>query len=99
MAGATGTLVLGSAGALVPTAQYAWLTAEHSGFFSYLSLVLSDGGALARSWQELAWSMVDATPLLGGIMTVGLILLLGLCVRSFARSLSTLSAHRELQTV
>ena len=95
-AAGTGALSAFSLAAFIPAASYAWTTAERSGFFSYVSLVASDGGILMHSWQDLAWSMISAAPFVGGALCLGLVFVLGLCARSFARALSAVSAYRQL---
>lgn len=43
-----------------------------SGFFRFLSLIASDGAALAPYWQEYAYSLLEALPTVSFIMLIAL---------------------------
>ena len=69
-----------SATGLVATGFYLANLLASSGFYNYLSLLWSDGGAPASYWQELLLSLVESLPLLGltAFLAVVLILMLSL---------------------
>jgi hypothetical protein len=68
-----GILGLGTLLAFVPTIEYTSARAVESGFPQYLSLLASDWKNLAGSWSSFFLSLVESAPLLGGIMSLMLI--------------------------
>ncbi len=51
--------------AFIPAFQYAAAGASESGFWDYLSLIVSDGAHLSNSWHALALSLAESAPIAG----------------------------------
>lgn len=47
---------------LVPFAQYAGAEFYTSGFYEYASLIVSDRSAIAGSWREFIFSLIESLP-------------------------------------
>ena len=60
-----GSAALLSGALLVPAFQYAAQEWYESGFYQYLSLLFSDGGAALASWQEFSQSLAESLPVSG----------------------------------
>ena len=50
-----------------------WKSFSQSGFYDYLSLVMSDGATLTTYWKEFALSLVESLPLIGLITLFAII--------------------------
>jgi hypothetical protein len=74
--------------ACVPVIQSFITSASQSGFTSYVSLLISDGAYVLGSWKELAFSIIDSTPIVEVALMLGLILVLGNALRRGSRYLS-----------
>jgi len=76
-----------SATGLMTTCFYSANLLASSGFYNYLSLLWSDGGAVALYWRELLLSLIESLPLLG--LTAFLVVVLVLII-SLAKTLANL---------
>ena len=66
------------------------------GFFTYASLLVSDTGSVAHSWNTFLVSIADSAPLMGIIAVVTVVLVLAASARSLARSMASLSMHHAI---
>ena len=71
-----GVISLGALVALVPAYQYLSHSATASGFSAYLSLMASDGSALAHSWQSFGLTLVESAPIAGCALVLGILIAL-----------------------
>ncbi|MEK7576311.1 MAG: hypothetical protein AAB482_01315 [Patescibacteria group bacterium] len=70
--------IVGSLAALIPALQYTLQEFTQSGFYQYLSLVLSDGGTLFAHWHEYILTLAESLPLAGiTLMLSGIFVLFG----------------------
>ncbi len=58
-----GTMAIASFAAMISSFQYAMREFYQSGFYEYLSLLLSDSGYILASWKEFSISLVESMPL------------------------------------
>ncbi len=65
-------LAVGSSVAMVPSFQMVRTNFIESGFFNFLSLLFSDFKVVTASWQNFALSLLEALPLTGLIIFLGL---------------------------
>ena len=68
-----GTLVFATIIGFVPAFQYTVSQGAQSGFFEYFSLLASDGLNLAGSWQSFVLSLAQSAPIVGAIISLGII--------------------------
>jgi hypothetical protein len=61
-------VVLGSGAALISALRYAGEEFYDSGFYDYLSLVLSDHTFVLSSWREFSYSLIESLPSLALLM-------------------------------
>jgi hypothetical protein len=83
-------IVLGSSISLISALRYAGQEFYDSGFYDYLSLILSDRAFVMRSWGEFSYSLIESLPSLA---------LLALAVCSAALVWSAWRALRNAQVV
>jgi len=57
--------------ALVPAFLYMLAEFERSAFYTYLSLLFSDAGILAGSWQDFAFTLFESAPIIGIALVLG----------------------------
>jgi hypothetical protein len=86
-----GVLAILSLAAFVPAIGYLMGTASQTGFFTYASLLISDTGSVAHSWNTFLVSIADSAPLMGIMAVITVILVLAISARSLARSMMSLS--------
>jgi hypothetical protein len=79
-----GLISLGALVALVPAYQYLSHSATASGFSAYLSLMASDGSALAHSWQSFGLTLVESAPIAGCVLVLGILITLAYSARKTA---------------
>ena len=60
--GLFGILAVVSGIALVPASQYAAEQFYASGFYDYLSLIISDRGFVFTYWQQFSFSLLESLP-------------------------------------
>ncbi len=68
-----GVLALVSGLALVPAVQYAGEQFYASGFYDYLTLIVSDRGFVIAYWQQFALSLVESLPSLSLLLLLPLV--------------------------
>jgi hypothetical protein len=61
-AGLFGLVVVASGAALVPVMQYTASQFYASGFYDYLSLILSDHSLVLTYWREFGLSLIESLP-------------------------------------
>ena len=83
-------LLIGSAASFLPIWRISAEEAAESGFFEFISLLLSDSGALLASWQNFLLALAEALP------AVSLALLLAVAI-IFLQSFKIIS--RDLKFV
>ena len=88
-----GLVAILSLAAFVPAIGYLMGTASQTGFFTYASLLVSDTGSVAHSWNTFLVSIADSAPLMGIIAVVTVVLVLAASARSLSRSMASLSLH------
>ena len=91
-----GLVAILSLAAFVPAIGYLMGTAAQTGFFTYASLLISDTGSVAYSWNTFLVSIADSAPLMGIIAVVTVVLVLAASARSLARSMASLSMHHAI---
>jgi hypothetical protein len=91
-----GLVAILSLAAFVPAIGYLMGTASQTGFFTYASLLVSDTGSVAHSWNTFLVSIADSAPLMGIIAVVTVVLVLAASARSLARSMASLSMHHAI---
>lgn len=69
-------LALASATLLVPAAQYAAEQFYASGFYDYLTLIISDRGFVLAYWQQFSLSLVESLPSLALLLLVPIVVAL-----------------------
>jgi hypothetical protein len=72
--GVCAAIALLSAAALVPVVEYTLNQLYTSGFYDYLSLMLSDNGSVVTYWREFGLSLLESLP------SIALLLLLPIMV-------------------
>jgi hypothetical protein len=92
-AATNGLVAILSLAAFVPAIGYLMGTASQTGFFTYASLLISDTGSVAHSWNTFLVSIADSAPLMGIIAVVTVVLVLAASARSLSRSMASLSMH------
>ena len=80
-----GAVAAGSVVMFVTALQYASAEASQSGFFDYVSLLVSDGKYLASSWKEISVTMLESAPIMGAALSLGALIILTNAVRRGAR--------------
>ena len=68
-----GALALVSALLLVPAVQYAAEQFYASGFYDYLTLIISDRGFVLAYWQQFALSLVESLPSLALLLLLPIV--------------------------
>ncbi len=59
------SLATSSLFSMIPSVTYLLNSFSQSGFYHYLSLIISDNTVLALYWKELTLSLIESLPLLG----------------------------------
>ncbi|MFH1170360.1 MAG: hypothetical protein V1704_02275 [Candidatus Vogelbacteria bacterium] len=67
-----GLLALGAFGSVIWSLFLVGLAITESGFYSYLSLFISDSGLALTYWRELTLTLVESIPLLTITVFLGL---------------------------
>lgn len=62
--------------AIFPAIQYLIGQFIQSGFYQYLSLIFSDGGAVIKYWKEISISLAESLPILGSAIVLTLVLII-----------------------
>jgi hypothetical protein len=70
-----GSLIVLAGIAFVPAISNLIVNASKSGFSSYISLAISDGGAMLGSWQSFILSVIETAPLLEMGAILGILLI------------------------
>jgi len=91
-----GLVAILSLAAFVPAIGYLMGTASQTGFFTYASLLISDTGSVAHSWNTFLVSIADSAPLMGAIAVVTVVLILAASARSLSRSMASLSIRHAI---
>ncbi|MFA7685509.1 MAG: hypothetical protein WCX95_01775 [Candidatus Gracilibacteria bacterium] len=78
-------IVVGIA-SIVPALQYVSQSFSKSGFYSYFSLIFSDGGSIVAYWQEFLLSLADTLPVMGIIVLFSIIFMVLLALRFVAKN-------------
>ncbi len=68
-----GTLALASGLLLVPAMQYAGEQFYASGFYDYLTLIISDRGFVLTYWQQFMLSLLESLPSLALLLILPLV--------------------------
>src|ERR1019366_6480855 len=76
--------------AFVPAIGNLIASASHSGFSSYISLAISDGGSMLGSWQSFILSIVETVPLLEIGVILGILLIFANSLRRGTRYISSM---------
>lgn len=76
--------------AFFPAISNLMTSASQSGFSSYISLAISDGGSMLGSWQSFILSIVETAPLLGIGIVISLLLIFANSLRRGARYVSSM---------
>jgi len=71
--GLFGALALASGAALVPAFQYAAQQFYTSGFYDYLTLIISDRGSVLAYWQQFGLSLIEALPSLALLLLLPIV--------------------------
>ena len=69
--------------------QYAAQEVAQSGFYQYLSVAFSDGGAAITYWKELSMLLAESAPILGTAVLLGAVLVLLGSLRSAIKNAQT----------
>ncbi|MEN9912824.1 MAG: hypothetical protein RLY66_232 [Candidatus Parcubacteria bacterium] len=80
-----GAVAVGSMVMFVTALQYTSTEASQSGFYDYMSLLVSDGRYLISSWKEVSITILESAPILGAALSVGTLIILTNAVRRGAR--------------
>lgn len=88
-AGFFGTTLIVSLVAFIPAIQFAVNEVMHSSFYQYLSLMLTDSGALASSWRELTLALVESAPVAGTIVTLAVTFLFLASLRAVIKNMGS----------
>jgi hypothetical protein len=88
-AATNGLVAILSLAAFVPAIGYLMGTASQTGFFTYASLLISDTGSVAHSWNTFLVSIADSAPLMGIIAVVTVVLVLAASARSLVNSMAS----------
>lgn len=80
-----GAVAAGSIALLITAIQYTSAEASHTGFYSYISLLVSDGRYLASSWKELSITILESAPIMGVTLSIGTLAILANALRRGAR--------------
>lgn len=82
-------LAIASSIGVVFAFQYAAQEVAQSGFYQYLSIVLSDEGAAVTYWKELSMLLAESAPILGTAALLGAVLVLLGSLRSAVKNAQT----------
>lgn len=63
-----GTISTASLFVLVKASISLWQSFSQTGFYDYLSLIISDGSVITTYWKEFAFLLVESLPLIGLIL-------------------------------
>jgi hypothetical protein len=88
-----GSLIIIAVIAFIPAIINLITSASRSGFSSYISLAMSDGGSMLNSWQAFALSIIETAPLLEIGIILGLLLVFANSLRRGTRYISSMRAH------
>lgn len=81
-----GGVALLSLAGLVPALQYLVLGFYESGFYRYLSVILSDGSLVFAYWRDFTLLLAEAFPALAVVIVAALILVFLSALRSMSRT-------------
>lgn len=91
---AHGFLILAAVISFVPAYQYVVARGASSGFFEYLSLIVSDGSAVLGYWKEFALTIAESVPLLGIGSIIGLIMVVAYSVKKVVEDIGAVRAYQ-----
>jgi ABC-type microcin C transport system permease subunit YejE len=80
-----GSLIILAIIAFIPAVGNLMASADHSGFSSYVSLIVSDGSSMLGAWQPFVLSIVDSAPILEIGIILGLLLIFANSLRRGSR--------------
>lgn len=81
-------IIVSSIALFIPALQYASTEASTSGFYDYLSLIISDGSYLLSSWREITLSILESAPLMGTALSIGTLIIIANSLRRGSRYIS-----------
>lgn len=76
-------------GGIIPAFAYMTQSFMGSAFYTYFSLLFSDPGVVAASWQEFAFLIAESTPVWGMVFFFGCLATLLLSLRAAVRAMRT----------
>lgn len=79
------TVIVGAVVLFVPAIQYASSEASQSGFYQYLSLIISDSAYLAAHWRTALISILESAPVMGVALSIGTLLIFANSVQRGSR--------------
>lgn len=91
-----GSLIILAVITLVPAISDLLTNAARSGFSSYVSLAISDGGSMLGSWQSFILSIVETAPLLEMSIILGILLILTNSLRLGMRYMSSMETPASM---
>jgi hypothetical protein len=74
-----------SGAALVPLAQFAGRELFDSGFYDYISMILSPRGLAILSWQDIVYSLIESLPSMILLLMLACVIALVWSLRSVVR--------------
>lgn len=80
-----GAVAVGSVVMFITALQYTSTEASQSGFYEYISLLISDGKYLASSWKEVSITILESAPIMGAALSLGTLIILTNAIRRGAR--------------
>lgn len=81
--------ILFSGAAIMPIFNMVWKGFIESGFFKFLSLIISDTGIVILYWQEFTMSLLESLPISG-------LILLSFVILAFLESLKLLTKNLRI---
>lgn len=92
-----GAVAAGSVVMFVTALQYTSAEASQSGFYDYVSLLVSDGKYLVSSWKEISVTILESAPVMGAAFSLGALIVLTNAVRRGARYVSPTHASAAVR--
>jgi hypothetical protein len=89
------TLVVGAVLVFIPAIGFWRQDIANSGFFQYLSLLVSDSSYVASHGKDFVLSVADSLPVSAGIIMLALVVILANSLRRASLYLVSWGTHRE----
>ena len=80
-----GVLIIGAIVAFIPAIKYLNTESVQSGFSTYTSLILSDGGLVLSNWKDFGLSIAESLPIMSTATCLTILLILTNSIRRGVR--------------